>query len=185
MVSLTTMTLESWMVALQLVWWGSKTLDRYMLRLKEQSNWSNFVVFHSCHKRLRSGNDKVSVVNSCALVPVCISGHHLVLLFYITAGCTPFLLSRPVMELLSITTDFGAFQVTVERFGHAMHPATRSIMSSLALRHHAQTRGAVSTLQRGVFLSQTLKVRTVNVVTRGFRTNSSTNLETTETQTDT
>ena len=32
---------------------------------------------------------------------------------------------KTVMELLSITTDYGASQVTVGRFGQAIHPATR------------------------------------------------------------
>ena len=45
-------------------WVGSKTLDRYMLRPKEQLNLSGDVVCHSCHRSLRFGNDKVSVVNS-------------------------------------------------------------------------------------------------------------------------
>ena len=59
-----------------------------MLRLKEQFGSSDSVVFHSCHRRLRFGNDIVFVVNLRVLVLVCISGHHVVLSFYVAPGCT-------------------------------------------------------------------------------------------------
>ena len=90
------------MAELQLIWW------------EEQSNWSDSVVLHSCQTRLRFGNDNVSVVNSCALVPVCISGHHVVVLFYITLNFTE----------VPITIDYGASQVTGGLFDQAMHLAT-------------------------------------------------------------
>ena len=99
------------MVEPQLVLW--EALDRYMLRLKEPFNWSDSVAFHSCHERL-----------NCR---VCFGSllHHGVRMFHITPGCTPFMFSRPVMDLLSITIECGASQVTVGRFDQAMHPATR------------------------------------------------------------
>ena len=71
-----------------------------MLCIKEQFNKTDSVVFLSCQKRLRFGNDKVSVVSSCALVPVASLDTTLYCCGYITPGCTPFPLSRPVMELL-------------------------------------------------------------------------------------
>ena len=58
---------ESWMVELQLFGWEASR----WLGTCEQFRWSDSVVFHSHHTRLKFGNDEVSVENSCALVPGC------------------------------------------------------------------------------------------------------------------
>ena len=105
---------------------GSCTVDMYSQALTEKLGWESPVKFFPCIKRLRFGDDKVVVARTCARVPACISGHFVIMWFYVIPGKTPFLVPRPMMEILDVTVSYGGRRAQIGKFEECSQPVARN-----------------------------------------------------------